>query len=49
LAFAGNVLGDEKGALLLTVNVDTGEFTELSNGMFPVFGIPQLSAWGYAP
>lgn len=49
LAFAGNVPGDDKGALLLTVNVETGEFTELSNGMFPVFGIPQLSAWGYAP
>jgi WD40 repeat protein len=49
LAFAGNVPGDDKGALLLALNVESGEFTELSNGMFPVFGIPQLSAWGYAP
>lgn len=49
LAFAGNIPGDDKGALLLALNVASGEFTELSNGMFPVFGIPQLSAWGYAP
>ena len=49
VAFASNLPGDDKGALLLAVNVATGQFTELSNGMFPVFGIPQLSAWGYAP
>jgi Tol biopolymer transport system component len=49
LAFAGNVPGDDKGALLLALNVESGQFTELSNGMFPVFGIPQLSAWGHAP
>lgn len=49
IAFAGNVAGDEKGALLLTMNIETGIFTELSNGMFPVYGIPQLNAWGNLP
>ena len=49
VAFAGNIPGDEKGALLLAVNIETGVFTELSNGMFPVYGIPQLNAWGIAP
>lgn len=49
LAFAGNIPGDEKGALLLAVNIETGVFTELSNGMFPVYGIPQLNAWGTVP
>ncbi|MGJ3240388.1 MAG: TolB family protein [Anaerolineae bacterium] len=49
LAFAGNIPGDDKGALLLAVDVTTGTFTELSNGMFPVYGIPQLNAWGTVP
>ena len=49
VAFAGNIPGDEKGALLLALNIETGVFTELSNGMFPVYGIPQLNAWGIAP
>lgn len=49
IAFAGNIPGDEKGALLLAVNIETGVFTELSNGMFPVYGIPQLNAWGTVP
>jgi WD40 repeat protein len=49
LAFAGNVPGDNKGSLLLAVTVESGEFTELSDGIYPVYGIPQLIAWGYAP
>lgn len=49
LAFAGNVPGDDKGALLIAVDVETGRFTELSDGMFPVYGIPQLVAWGNVP
>lgn len=49
IAFAGNVAGDDKGALLLAVDVADGTFTELSNGMFPVYGIPQLIAWGNVP
>lgn len=49
IAFAGNIPGDEKGALLLAVNIESGVFTELSNGMFPVYGIPQLNAWGIVP
>lgn len=46
IAFAGNVPADDKGALLLAMSLETGVFTELSNGMFPVYGIPQLNAWG---
>lgn len=49
IAFASNLAGDEKGALLLTLDIETGIFTELSNGMFPVYGIPQLNAWGNRP
>ncbi|MEL6310256.1 MAG: hypothetical protein AAFQ52_19110, partial [Chloroflexota bacterium] len=49
MAFAGDVEGDGKGALLLAVNANTGQFTELSDGMFPVYGIPQLTAWGVSP
>lgn len=49
IAFAGNIPGDEKGALLLAMDIETGVFTELSNGMFPVYGIPQLNAWGNTP
>lgn len=49
VAFAGNVAGDDKGALLLALNKETGIFTELSNGMFPVYGIPQLNGWGTVP
>ena len=46
IAFAGNIPADDKGALLLAMSLETGIFTELSNGMFPVYGIPQLNAWG---
>lgn len=49
VAFAGNVAGDDKGALLLALNKDTGIFTELSSGMFPVYGIPQINGWGTVP
>jgi Tol biopolymer transport system component len=49
IAFAGNVPGDNKGSLLLAVDVESGIFTELSDGIFPVYGIPQVIAWGYAP
>ena len=49
IAFAGNIPADDKGALLLAMSRETGIFTELSNGMFPVYGIPQLDAWGEVP
>ncbi|NWF68679.1 MAG: PD40 domain-containing protein [Chloroflexi bacterium] len=49
LAFAGNVPGDERGYLLLALNTTTGDLTELSEGVFPLFGGPEVIAWGLAP
>jgi WD40 repeat protein len=49
IAFGGNVPNDDKGYLLLALNVETGVFTELSDGIFPALGIPDLIAWGIPP
>ncbi|MCA9889096.1 MAG: hypothetical protein KC546_12025 [Anaerolineae bacterium] len=49
LALAGNVPGDDKGYLLLALDLETGVFTELSNGIFPALGRPDVVAWGNKP
>ena len=49
LAFAGNVYGDDKGHLLLALNLADGVLTELSDGIYPNFGAPAVVAWGHAP
>lgn len=49
LAFAGNIPGDEKGYLLLAMNIEDGSMTEFSDGVFPVYGSPDIIAWGYKP
>jgi WD40 repeat protein len=49
LAFGGNVEGDGRGYLLLALNVETGQFTELSDGIFPALGQPDVLAWGHKP
>ncbi|MDQ7036624.1 MAG: hypothetical protein Q9P01_17875 [Anaerolineae bacterium] len=49
IAFAGNVRGDNKGTLLLALNIETGIFTELSDGIFPAMGQADVYAWGFAP
>ncbi len=49
VAFAGNVAGDEKGHLLLALNITTGIITELSDGIFPAPAIPDVVAWGLKP
>ena len=49
LAFGGNIPGDDKGYLLLALDVDTGVFTELSDGIFPALGNPDVIAWGLPP
>lgn len=46
LALAGNVPGDDKGYLLLALNLETGVFTELSDGIYPALGRPDVVAWG---
>lgn len=47
IAFAGDVANDERPPLLLAMNVQTGQLTELSNGIFPAPNIPDVTAWGY--
>lgn len=49
IAFAGNVPGDDKGSLLLALDIASGQFTELSDGIFPVWGIANVTAWGLRP
>jgi hypothetical protein len=49
LAFGGNVPGDNQGYLLLTLDTTSGVFTQLSNGIYPAFGVPDVVAWGLPP
>lgn len=46
IAFAGNVPGDNKGYLLLALEVSSGRITELTDGIFPIAGVPEIIAWG---
>jgi hypothetical protein len=49
IAFGGNVPGDDKGYLLLALDIDDGRFTELSDGIYPTLGGADPIAWGLAP
>ncbi len=49
VAFGGNVPGDDKGYLLLALDINTGVFTQLSEGLFPTVIGPDPVAWGLAP
>jgi hypothetical protein len=49
VAFGSNIEGDDKGYLLLALNVTTGIFTELSEGIYPAIGTPDVTAWGLPP
>lgn len=49
IAFGGNVPGDERGYLLLALEVATGQLTELSDGIFPALGSADPVVWGLAP
>jgi WD40 repeat protein len=49
LAFGGNVQGDGKGYLLLALDVASGQLTEMSDGIFPALGAPDVLAWGLYP
>ena len=49
LAFAGNIPGDEKGYLLLAMDIETGNMTEFSDGVYPNYGSPNVIAWGRRP
>jgi WD40 repeat protein len=49
LAFGGNIPADDKGYLLLALDVRSGIFTELSNGLYPALGTADPVAWGLRP
>lgn len=49
LAFGGNVPGDDKGYLLLALDLASGVFTELSDGIYPALGSADVIAWGLPP
>lgn len=49
LALGGNIPGDEKGYLLLALDIESGIFTQLSDGIYPSFGGANPIAWGLAP
>ncbi len=49
VAFGGNIPGDDKGYLLLTLDIENGVFTQLSEGIYPTFGGADPIAWGLAP
>lgn len=49
IAFGGNVPNDDKGYLLLALNTEDGVFTELSNGIYPALGAPDVIGWGRLP
>jgi WD40 repeat protein len=49
VAFGGNIEGDGRGYLLLTLNVTSGQIYEMSDGIFPALGAPDVLAWGNTP
>jgi dipeptidyl aminopeptidase/acylaminoacyl peptidase len=49
LAFAVNIPNDSKGHLILALDVASGLFTELSEGVHPALGRPDIIAWGVVP
>ncbi len=49
VAFGASLPDDSSGYRLLALDPESGIFTELSFGLFPVFGRPSVVAWGYPP
>jgi len=49
LGFGGDVREDGRSYLLLALEVETGVYTALSEGLFPAFGAPDVVAWGLPP
>lgn len=49
IAFGGNIPGDDKGYLLLALDIEEGIFTVLSEGIYPALGNPDVIAWGLPP
>lgn len=49
VAFGGNLQDDERGVILLALNVEEGVFIELSAGLYPALGSADVIAWGLRP
>lgn len=50
LAFAGNLIGDDRNSyILLALDIDSGVLNELSDGVYPAPGLPDIVAWGLPP
>lgn len=49
IAFAGNIPEDNKGFLLLALDIETGILTELSDGVYPAGGQADVYVWGNRP
>lgn len=49
IAFGGDREGDSAGILLLALNVESGIFYQLSDGLSPFVGHPLVVAWGNRP
>lgn len=49
IAFGGYVEDRTRGALLLVLDTNEGVFTELSAGIFPALGHPDVITWGLPP
>lgn len=49
IAFAGDLEEDSRGNLLLALDTQTGIFYELSEGIYPALGAPNVLAWGLRP
>ena len=49
IAFGGNIPGDDQGYLLLALNTAEGTYTQLSAGIYPALGMPDVIGWGQRP
>jgi Tol biopolymer transport system component len=49
VAFGADLPDDERAAMLLALNIESGSFTILSEGVYPTFGAPDVAAWGLPP
>jgi hypothetical protein len=49
VSFGGNLVNDMRGYLLLALNIETGVYTELSEGIYPALGSPDVIVWGLPP
>ncbi len=49
VAFGGNVPNDDRGYLLLALDIESGVFTTLSEGIYPALGTADVIAWGPTP